>query len=153
MRSKPGIGTLLRGLIYQLDNDLDATYEARGLAFRARFYPIFRHVSEVGPCPMRDLVTVTGTTFSAVSQTITQMEKSGLLNLEAGEDKRVRIVSLSEQSEIMKPALKAIWDQVDKAHKELDIELGIELQKVLEDLTVILEKKSLFQRINPQQSS
>jgi DNA-binding MarR family transcriptional regulator len=152
MAYKPGMGTLLRGLVYQLDKDIDATYEAAGIPFRARFYPIYRYVSEVGTCPMRDLVATTGTSFSAVSQTIRQMEQLGLIDLETGTDRRVKTVSLSRKAEEIRPQLEAIWDRVETAHKELDQEMGINTREVLQKFTKALGRKSLIERIQHRDS-
>jgi len=141
------MGTLLRSLIHRMDGDVDAYYAKEALPFHARFYPIYRHLRGEGPCPMKELMGIAGTTFSALSQTIGQMRKLGLVELHAGTDKRVKTVTLSEQAEKLDPVLEATWAKIKVAHEQLDKEVGCDTYAVLWKLSKALERQSLYERI------
>jgi DNA-binding MarR family transcriptional regulator len=147
MRNKAGIGTLLRALVHQLDADLDAYYRLQNLPFRARFFPIYRHLSAVEVCPMRELVEICGTSFSAVSQTIGEMVKANLVQCEPGEDKRVKQVRLTPRAQAMRPSLESVWQRVDAVHQELDRAIGVELHAVLLHCHALLEQRPMIQRL------
>ena len=79
--ASPTLGTLVRHLIDLLDQDVEAAYAAAGLTWRPRYTPVLRALMASGPASIRWLSRHIGISHSAVSQTVSQMVKDGLVEL------------------------------------------------------------------------
>jgi len=118
------LGTLVRNLIERLDRDVEAAYAASGLAWRPRYTPILRALLNLGPTSIKALALETGVSHSAVSQTVSQMNKEGLVALTPGADARERIVVLTAKTAALVPALQLQWAATNIAATQLDAELS-----------------------------
>lgn len=143
----PTLGTLLRHLIELLDRDVEAAYEAAGLNWRPRYTPILRALLSHGPASIRLLSREIGITHSAVSQTVSQMVKDGLVELKPGADARERIVVLTGQTEAMVPALRRQWAATNAAANELDAALSAPLSQVAAEAIEALTQRPFGERI------
>src|SRR5690348_5551166 len=100
------LGTLLRHLIELLDGAVEQAYAGLALDYRPRYTPVVRALLELGPASLRAISLRAGITHSAVSQTVAQMKKHGLVRYRPGRDARERIVALTPAAEAIVPALK-----------------------------------------------
>ena len=62
---------------------------------RPRFSMALMFLDLAGPMTIRRLATECGVTHSAMSQSVTEMRKAGLVESVPGEDARSRVVSLT----------------------------------------------------------
>lgn len=145
--ASPTLGTLLRHLIELLDRDVEAAYEAAGLTWRPRYTPVLRALMATGPASIRLLSREIGITHSAVSQTVSQMAKEGLVELRPGADARERIVALTGRTEAMLPALRRQWAATNAAADELDAELSASLSQVAAEAIEALTHRPFGERI------
>lgn len=129
--NEAGLGTLLRHLVDLLDGDVEAVYREQGLDCRSRFTPVIRHLESSGPSSIRQIAVASGLTHSAISQTISEMLKKGLVESIPGEDARERIVSFTPAGEALLPRLHAIWQGIWAAADELSGDVGTPLGEVL----------------------
>jgi DNA-binding MarR family transcriptional regulator len=144
----PTLGTLLRHLIEMLDGDLEAVYRDAGLKdYRPRYTPVVRALLETGPSPIRDVAQRVGITHSAVSQTVAQMVRDGLLMLAPGADARERVVRMTPKLRRMLGRLQEQWAATAAAAAKLDEELGHSLQEAVVDAIGALERKPFRERI------
>lgn len=141
------LGTLLRHLTDQLDADVEAFYRLRGLDYRPRFTPVMRVLNEMGEASIKDIQAHTTLTHSALSQTITEMTKRGLVKVRTGDDGRARIISLSERGIELLPALQDCWANTNKAAAELSRDANIELESVLGKAIAALRAESFLDRM------
>jgi DNA-binding MarR family transcriptional regulator len=142
------MGTLLRHVLEVTEADVSAFFQDIGLGdYRPRFTPVVRAIVERGPMPIRDLAAEVGVTHSAASQTVAQMARQDLVSLKPGTDARQRIVSLTEKTRRLMPALEAEWAATSAAVDQLEAELPYPLREVLVAAVEALERKSLRERI------
>lgn len=126
-----GLGTLLRHLVDLLDGDVEAVYREQGLDCRSRFTPVIRHLESAGPSSIRQIALASGLTHSAISQTIAEMLKKGLVESRPGRDARERIISFTPAGEALLPRLHAIWEAIWAAADDLSEDIGQPLGDVL----------------------
>lgn len=141
------LGTLLRHLTEILDGAVEQAYEHLSLEYRPRYTPVVRTLVELGPASIRTISLRAGITHSAVSQTVSQMAKCGLVALRAGGDARERIVRLTPAAKAMVPALKRQWAATSAAAQALDEELSMPLSRLLREAIEALEKRSFSARL------
>ncbi len=146
-RPEATLGTLLRHLIDLLDGEVEAAYVAAGLAWRPRYTPVVRALAALGPASIRVLSHQIGISHSAVSQTVSQMAKDGLVELRPGADARERIVAPTPRAEAMLPALQAQWAAVNAAADQLDAELSAPLTQIAAEAIAALTHQSFGERI------
>lgn len=142
------LGTLLRHLVDILDGAVEQSYKRSGLDYRPRFTPIVRALIELGPSSIRTIELHVGITHSAVSQTVSQMRKHGLVSFRSSGDARERIVYLTPKAEAMVPALKTHWAATNAAAKRLDRELSMPLTELIGEAIRALERRTFIERID-----
>ncbi|WP_395942774.1 MarR family transcriptional regulator [Brevundimonas sp.] len=143
----PTLGTLMRSLIDLLDGEVEAAYAAAGLAWRPRYTPVLRALTKLGPTSIKRIAREVGVSHSAASQTVSQMNREGLVALTPGADARERIVVLTPVTEAMIPALQRQQAATNAAAAELDAELSAPLTEVLHEAIAALRRRSFGARI------
>ena len=143
----PTLGTLLRHLIELLDGEVEASYATAGLDWRPRYTPVLRALLDLGPASIKTLAGTIGISHSAVSQTVSQMTKDGLVALQPGADARERIVILTTRTEAMIPGLLRQWAAVNAAAEQLDTELSASLSGVVGEAIAALAQRPFGDRI------
>jgi DNA-binding MarR family transcriptional regulator len=145
---KAGLGTQLRHLIELLDGAVSDAYAQEGLDYRPRYTPVMRALLEREPSTIGQLATAAGITQPAVTQTVALMVKEGLVSVQAeAEDKRQRLVQLTDAGRKLVPRLQACWKATASAADDLDAELPMPLSEILASAIVALESKPFGQRI------
>ena len=143
------LGTRLRHLLDLLEGDVAHVYTDLGLpGFRPRYTPVIRLVHTGGPQSIRDLATTIGVTHSAVSQTVNQMRRDGLVTLEPGHDARQRIVHLTDHARAIIPTLDAEWQATTAAARDLDADLPYPLTDLVDAALRALGEKPMRDRIH-----
>ncbi|MEU4744876.1 MarR family transcriptional regulator [Actinosynnema sp. NPDC023658] len=143
------LGTRLRHLLDLLEGDVSRVYTDLGLpGFRPRYTPVIRLVHTAGPQSIRDLADTIGVTHSAISQTVNQMRRDGLVDLHPGHDARQRIVHLTDHARTILPTLDAEWHATTAATHDLDTELPHPLTTLVDAALRALHHKPLRDRIH-----
>lgn len=143
-----GLGTLLRHLIELLDGDVERAYEELGLDYRPRFTPVVRALMESEPRSIRDIAGHCGLTHSAVSQTVAEMKRAGLVSLVWDKaDGRARRARLTARCRELLPRLQQQWAATDSAADALDQELSSPLRSAVTEAIAALEKQPFRARI------
>lgn len=146
-------GTVLRHLIELLDGDVQARYDDHGLTYRPRYTPIVRSLELLGPASIRAIAVHAGMTHSAVSQTVIQMARAGLVHHVSGRDGRERIIHATAKLDDMLPRLRSLWAATNQAATELDHELSFPLSSLVLEVIHALEKKPFRERIRDVEAS
>jgi len=145
---KPGLGTRLRHLLELLDGDVALVYAESGLSdYRPRYTPVVRALEALGPASIKAIADHARISHSAVSQTVAQMRKAGLLITRTGSDAREREVAMSPSLQDHLPLLHAQWRATNSAAAALDAELSQALTAVIDEAISALERRSFRQRI------
>lgn len=143
----PGLGTLLRHLIELLDGDVEEVYRHAGLDCRSRFTPVIRFIEREGPSSIRKIALASGLTHSAISQTVSEMLKKGLVISEPGEDARERIISFSPAGRALLPKLHNLWVAIGEGTQEISDEIGVPLREVAARAIAAATERPLRERI------
>jgi DNA-binding MarR family transcriptional regulator len=138
---------LLRHLADLLDRAVEQSYVDAGLDYRLRYAPVVQALRELGPSSLRTISRHAGITHSAVSQTVAQMKKRGLIKLQASPDARERIVALTPKMEIMLRELRDSRGATDAATRSLNRQLSMPLSKLLREAIAALERLPFAERI------
>jgi len=144
---RPTLGTLLRHLIDLLDGAVEQQYVLSGLAYRPRYTPVVRTLDKLGPASIRAIAQHAGLTHSAVSQTVAQMARQGLVRKRPGSDAREQIIALTPAARAMLPALQRHWTKTNAAAHALDDELTMPLSDLLVEAIAALDRSSFARRI------
>jgi DNA-binding MarR family transcriptional regulator len=143
-----GLGTQLRQLNELMEGAVAEIDAALGLAdYRPRYSPVVRTLVKLGPSSIRELANDIATTHSAISQTVAQMQRRGLVRLEQGVDARQRIVHLTETAIALLPIIEAEWQATNAAVVAMDAELPCPLSDMVAALAQALQRQSFRQRI------
>ncbi|HEY0784192.1 MAG TPA: MarR family transcriptional regulator [Thermoanaerobaculia bacterium] len=143
----PTLGTLLRTLVETLDGAVEEAYSRSGLDYRPRFTPVVRALTDLGPASIRTISQHAGITHSAVSQTVAEMAKRGLVGLRPGGDARERIVALTPEAQALLPALERRWAATNLAAHNFESELSAPLSKLLQEAIEALGRQPFGERI------
>lgn len=144
----PGLGTRLRLILDEMDADVGLALADLGLTdYRTRYSAVVRLVARSGPVTIRDVAEALGVSHSAASQTVSEMERRGLLALRAGADARQRQIRLTAKTRKLLPAIDAEWDATDAAAAALEAELPYPLGQLIDDLEAALERRRFRARI------
>lgn len=142
-----GLGTLLRHLVELLDGDVETVYRDRGLDCRSRFTPIIRHLAREGPSSIREISLASGLTHSAISQTVLEMLKKGLVASRRGADARERIIAFTPEGEALLPELQQVWAGIWAAADDLSEDVGQSLPHILKQAIAAVSRRSFRDRI------
>lgn len=138
----------LRELLAAMDDDIASLYAERGVAgVRPRFTMAIIRLHHLGPLTVRQLAEQVDVTHSAMSQTVSEMRREGLVASVPGVDARTRVVELTQQGRAMVPFLEAEWRATEDTWAELDEEVPYPLARVVEDLRAALARRSFLQRL------
>ncbi len=139
---------MLRHLIELLDGDVEHAYQQLGLDYRPRFTPVVRALMESEPRSIREIADHSDLTHSAVSQTVAEMKRAGLVSLaRASADGRARLVQLAPRCRAMLPRLQRQWAATNAAAEGLDAELSSSLRSAVTEAISALEKSPFRDRI------
>jgi DNA-binding MarR family transcriptional regulator len=125
---------------------VEDAYRHAGLSYRPRYTPVVRALRD-GPASIRAISREAGITHSAVSQTVAQMAKEGLVDVRPGDDGRERIVTLSPKARAMAPRLDRIWNATDVAARSLEDEIGAPLSQLLLAALAAIDRQGFGERI------
>ena len=141
-----GLGTRLRRLIACLDGDVQVLYDDLGVAFRPRFYPVVRRLTE-GPATVGEIAAGTGVSQPAATQTLQEMRKAGLVEIGRGADARSRRVALTMEGRQLAERLTPVWTAIARAGQGLDAELTHSLSATVDQALDALAGTSFHARI------
>ncbi|WP_444907404.1 MarR family winged helix-turn-helix transcriptional regulator [Microbulbifer sp. SSSA008] len=142
------LGTQLRHLLELLDGDVAESYRACGLEnYKPRYTPIMRALIHKRDITISEVVASTHISQPAVSQTVKDMIKQGLVQTSSGEDARQRKIRLTRKGSALIPKLKQQWIATLEAEQSLNSELPTELSELLNQAIQALEKRPYLERI------
>lgn len=149
MTAPTGLGTLLQQVLDTLDGDVQAIYSELGISFRPRFFPVVQQLRLADtPLPVSELAARIGVSQPAVTQTLGEMSRAGLIAAKPAEgDRRQRLVSLSPRGEALCETLAPVWQAVQTAADKLDADLPHPLRDLLAHVLASLAANPFRDRI------
>jgi DNA-binding MarR family transcriptional regulator len=147
----PSLWRPLHGLLRDIERGIEEAYAQLGIeGVRPRFSMALMFLDLAGPMTIRRLATECGVTHSAMSQSVTEMRKSGLVESAPGQDARSRLVSLTPRGRDVVPILRAEWDATEAALEEIEAELPYPPSLMAGDLARALERRVFSERLLTQ---
>jgi DNA-binding MarR family transcriptional regulator len=138
----------LRQLLDAMEADIARLYTERGITgVRPRFVAPLIRLGRKGGMTIRQLAESLEVTHSAMSQTVSALQRDGLVTTAPGADARTREVVLTERARTIVPFLEAEWRATEQAVAELDAEIPYALSQVVRDLEAALARRSFHDRI------
>jgi MarR family transcriptional regulator, organic hydroperoxide resistance regulator len=144
-----GVGTLLRQLLARLDGDVQAIYDRLNVPFRPRYFPVVCRLLQCGEASVGDLSAAAGVSQPAMTQTIADMKRNGLVQsgTVSGGDPRLKLVRLTREGQATADRLLPVWDAIARAAADLDTALPSPLAPLLEAALAELDRASFERRI------
>jgi DNA-binding MarR family transcriptional regulator len=147
----PSLWRPLYAVLREFERGIEDAYASLGVVgVRPRFSMALMFLDLAGPMTIRRLATECGVTHSAMSQSVTEMRKAGLVESVPGADARSRVVSLTPRGRGVVPILRAEWDATEAAIKELEEELPYPPSRLANDLADALERRAFSERLLAQ---
>ncbi len=144
----PSLWRPLFAVLRELDRGIEDAYAALGVeGVRPRFSMALMFLDLAGPMTIRRLADECGVTHSAMSQSVGQMRKAGLVESATGPDARSRLVSLTRRGREVVPVLRAEWDATEAALRDLEEELPCPPSRIAGDLAAALERQPFSERL------
>ena len=147
-----GVGTQLRRLLELMDGEVEAIYREEHPFYAPRYTPIMKALADGERLTIKAIAKRSSVSHSAASQTITRMVEHGLVALSAAEDKRSRIVELTEAGKALLPWLEGRWNATTRAAEALDRELPYPLSVLLSQAIAALEDEPFRARIRSHET-
>jgi DNA-binding MarR family transcriptional regulator len=147
----PSLWRPLHRVLGELDKGIEEAYAELGIeGVRPRFSMALMFLELAGSMTIRRLATECGVTHSAMSQSVAEMRKAGLVESVPGPDARSRVVSLTPRGRDVVPTLRAEWDATEAALQELEEELPYPPSRLAADLSRALEGRAFSERLLAQ---
>ncbi|NUM80941.1 bifunctional helix-turn-helix transcriptional regulator/GNAT family N-acetyltransferase [bacterium] len=142
------LGSRFKRISDRLMQDVNLIYKEHRLDFESRWFLMFYALTQRSPQSITELAAALGFSHPAIIQLSTEMEKAGLIRSHSDkEDKRRRLLALTEKGRVTGSDLKEIWEDIEAAAREAIRETGIDILGVIEKIETVLEQKSLWARV------
>jgi DNA-binding MarR family transcriptional regulator len=144
-----GLGTKLRQLIARLDGDVQELYDEMDVPFRPRFYPVI-HLLFQEPQHVNSIAAQVGVSQPAITQTLGEMKKIGLIATKSGSDRRKQIIRLTSKGQSLAGTLQPVWSATHRAAAGLDADLTARLGEIVDQALAALDLKPFKDRIRTE---
>ncbi|RSK24700.1 bifunctional helix-turn-helix transcriptional regulator/GNAT family N-acetyltransferase [Hymenobacter metallilatus] len=142
------LGSRLRRLSELMTGQAAEVYALYHVAFEPRWFPVFYVVATEPGRHVGDIAGRIGQTHAAVSQTVKDLVKHGLVQVQRGEtDQRRSVISLTEQGAALWPALQQQTADVQQASEALLAETRYNLWLAIEEMEYALSRQSMAGRV------
>lgn len=122
-------------------------YARSHVGFEPRWFPLFRLLADRGPMSMSEAATALRLTNAAISQVVRPMTKAKLVVAKKDpRDERKKVLSLTTEGEALLPSLRPLWDDIERAARELTDFAGIDLLAAIDGVEQALDEEGLFER-------
>jgi DNA-binding MarR family transcriptional regulator len=136
-------------LLRRLDEEIVQVYVDAGIPdFRSRFTMPLVRLSRLGPMSIKALAAECGVTHSAMSQSVTEMRKAGLVaSVPDPADGRAKLIELTEKAHAIVALGEAEWAATEAVLEELESETPYPMSRVVRDLEAALERRGFTERL------
>lgn len=86
---------------------------------RGTQFALLAHVYAMGPVPLTKLSEVMVTDRTTIARNLEPLEKSGLLRVEPGDDKRVRVISITDGGRARITEAYPVWKETQEEIKKM----------------------------------
>ncbi len=145
------IASRFRGLTDLLVRDMTKIYQEQNIKFEPRWFAFLHLLNSTNKLSITEIASELNQSHPAVNQVANSLEKEGIiLSIKDKNDKRRRIIVLSNKGKILIKKSAYIWEAVNLAATELIEESFPELLDGVLALEQSLTNESIYNRINKQ---
>jgi ribosomal protein S18 acetylase RimI-like enzyme len=129
-------------------HDVGVIFRERQVSLEPRWVTVYYLLARDGAMSVVEIARALGITHPAVHQIAREMLKEGYLvqNSDA-QDKRRRLLQLSDSALACLPQMQELWDDVERAASQVIQDSGFDVLSVLERLEWELDQRPFHQRI------
>ena len=149
---KMALGSRMRILTAKMTDDAAKIYEMYNVeGFIPKWFPVYFLLSEEGEKTITEIAEDIGHSQPSVTKIVKEMTTAGLIdNSIQSADKRRNVVALSEKGLELSKKIKIQCEDIDNAVELMLNEASHNLWEAIKEWEHILEKKSLFKRVQDQ---
>jgi DNA-binding MarR family transcriptional regulator len=149
---KMALGSRMRILTSKMTDDAAKIYEMYNVeGFVPKWFPVYFLLSEEGEKTITEIAEDIGHSQPSVTKIVKEMTKAGLIDDSiTSKDKRRNVVDLSERGKALQGTIKTQCKDIDNAVELMMSEASHNLWEAIKEWEHILEKKSLFKRVQDQ---
>ncbi len=144
------LGTRFKRLGERFLEEVSSIYRTLEVDFEPSWFALFFLLDRYGEMTVSEIASSLGLTISAVSQLIASLERKRLVEVKAyTQDKRVRIVRLSEKAKVTLERVKPIWKLIKSSMRQMldEGENSRYLLEALGELEEAFDRKGLSVRV------
>lgn len=144
-----GMGSRLKRLSDMFFSETKKIYKEKNIDFEPTWFPLFSLLAEKNLVSITEAAEYLNVTHPHISQMTKNLAKAKLIKFKKNtNDGRSRLMSLSEQGEVLVVKLKPIWAAILLSVSEVVDETNKNFLKDIEKIENSLNQKSLLQRVN-----
>jgi len=148
---KMALGSRLRRLSDMITEDAGRIYEAYGVDFQPRWFPVFYVLQEGDTKSVTGIAAEIGHTHVSVSQILKEMVKKGyVVEKRDRNDGRKTLISLSKAGQEVAARVQDQFRDVNQAIEKASASTAHDLWKAIEAWEVLLNDKSLLERVQDE---
>ncbi|KPH14375.1 bifunctional helix-turn-helix transcriptional regulator/GNAT family N-acetyltransferase [Chryseobacterium sp. ERMR1:04] len=151
---KMAIGSRLRLLTGKVTEDAAKIYELYNIEFSPKWFPVFFILTENGGKTITEIAEEIGHSQPSVTKIIKEMTAADLVHSKLqSDDKRRNIVGLTKKGIEVSKTLEIQCADIEDAIESMTAEASHNLWEAIAEWEFLLEKKSLFKRVQDQKKS
>jgi DNA-binding MarR family transcriptional regulator/GNAT superfamily N-acetyltransferase len=142
------LASRMKRLSEALMKDAAGFYEALGVDFQPRWFPVFYALTRRSPMPIGEIAHHLRLSHPAVGQVAEPMRRAGLVRCSRDRrDERKRLLSLTPAGRRLQRRLEPIWAEVRAAARELVDEAGVDLLADIAGVEAAVARHSVMDRV------
>ncbi len=145
------LGSRLKRLSDQLMQDGMRVYEAQGLGFQPRWFPVCAYLQRHGPTSITALARGLGVSHPGINKIANELIEARIVTpyRDRG-DKRKRVLALTSEGRSILSDLEGVWRQIRQALQGLVDEGGGDFIRSLTQLELVISRMSFYDRFAEQ---
>lgn len=140
------VASRLQRLSDILRKDAASIYDAFGIDFQPKWFPVIHALNRKGPSTIAEIATALGFAHTSVLQLVNELEQNGLVrSSEHASDGRKRIITKTPKATRLFSEMEEAWDVMGKALTQL-MNTENNLLKALDEVEERFEAESFQSR-------
>jgi DNA-binding MarR family transcriptional regulator len=143
------LASRLKTLSEKLMSDINRIYKEKNFNFEASWFLVFYQLSLKSPMSITEIADAIGITHPAVNQLAAKMLKAKIIEESFDyDDKRKRLLSISEEGKNILDMLKPVWEDIENATAEISNSRVENFLQVINNIENDLNNRDLYARVN-----
>lgn len=141
------LASRLRRLSDKLMQGVTSVYQELGVEFEPRWFPVFRLLLESESLSITAIAQELSLTHPAINQVAEQLLKHGLIEASKGDDRRKRMLKLSDKGKTLAQHMEPTWQAIRIANEQLLEEVGGKFLEQLGEIEAAIVSRDMYRRV------